>query len=285
MTITATPYAIATGGTNLINFSLTEVNTVVSSIAFANPEIHFCYVPKVIQLGGDTTICAQTLFTLTNILSTKFDHYLWSNGDTTESIDISSSGKYWLQGIDNCEMSPVSDTIIISIVPGFNVDLGGDKGICENESLLLSAGACDSCSFLWSTGGKGDSLIIATKGSYWLQVTNKFGCITSDTMFVDSSLCECDMFFPNAFTPNDDDLNERFAAKYYCDLVNYHLSVFNRWGQQVFESIDPEKGWDGRLEGQAAPEGVYIYYVNYTPVIRGMKGKQIFKTGIVSVVN
>jgi gliding motility-associated-like protein len=70
---------------------------------------------------------------------------------------------------------------------------------------------------------------------------------------------------PTGFTPNGDGLNDVFrplgSAEYF---NNYDMSVFNRWGQEVFRSTTPGVGWDGNYKGQPAITGVYAYVISYT---------------------
>jgi len=71
---------------------------------------------------------------------------------------------------------------------------------------------------------------------------------------------------PNAFTPNNDGENDDFKGKGYIQAISdYSMNIFNRWGQLVFESSDPNIGWNGLLNntGQASPQGVYVYKVSY----------------------
>ncbi|MBK8700681.1 MAG: gliding motility-associated C-terminal domain-containing protein [Saprospiraceae bacterium] len=71
---------------------------------------------------------------------------------------------------------------------------------------------------------------------------------------------------PNAFTPNNDGLNDDFRGYGFLDgLINYRMSIWNRWGEQIFETGDPYIGWNGEInnDGQMSPQGVYIYQVDY----------------------
>ena len=65
-------------------------------------------------------------------------------------------------------------------------------------------------------------------------------------------------YFPNAFNPQGEGPNSKFTVlgKFVEQL---HLQVFNRWGEQVFETKDKEAGWDGRIKGEPAPSGTYVY--------------------------
>jgi gliding motility-associated-like protein len=75
------------------------------------------------------------------------------------------------------------------------------------------------------------------------------------------------VFIPNAFTPGGDQLNEIFKPvclflKDQGPGAEYSFSIFNRWGEKLFETNTPDTGWDGTYKGQPVPEGVYIYMFN-----------------------
>ncbi|MDR9375016.1 MAG: gliding motility-associated C-terminal domain-containing protein, partial [Schleiferiaceae bacterium] len=71
--------------------------------------------------------------------------------------------------------------------------------------------------------------------------------------------CGCRFFVPDAFSPNGDGMNDRFAIKYHCDSVTFQLQILNRWGQVIYRQTEADPFWDGRHQGQPAPEGVYLY--------------------------
>jgi gliding motility-associated-like protein len=66
------------------------------------------------------------------------------------------------------------------------------------------------------------------------------------------------IFVPTAFSPNGDGLNDDFLLKGE-GIVTYQLSIFNRWGEQVYISRSINDSWDGNFQGQPSPEGVYIW--------------------------
>ena len=71
---------------------------------------------------------------------------------------------------------------------------------------------------------------------------------------------------PNAFTPNNDGSNDIFKGKgFFQAISNYELNVFNRWGQMIFSSQDPNEGWNGQFEntGAISPLGVYVYKASF----------------------
>ncbi len=95
-----------------------------------------------------------------------------------------------------------------------------------------------------------------------VKVTDTFGCIEIDTMFLNVQPC-CYAFLPNAFTPNGDTENDVFRI---IGEGNYHILDFyiaNRWGNIVFKTIDEKQGWDGKYLGKEQDMGVYFYYLKY----------------------
>ena len=72
------------------------------------------------------------------------------------------------------------------------------------------------------------------------------------------------LFFPNAFSPNDDGINDVLRVRGAEGFGTMNLIVYNRWGEKVFESSDPEIGWDGRFEGKKLTADVYGYYLTVT---------------------
>ena len=78
---------------------------------------------------------------------------------------------------------------------------------------------------------------------------------------------DCKVYFPNAFTPNNDGLNDQFKPLLPdCNNIGferYHINIYNRFGQPVFQSNNPAEGWKGTFNNQAAPQGVYVYTIQY----------------------
>jgi gliding motility-associated-like protein len=72
---------------------------------------------------------------------------------------------------------------------------------------------------------------------------------------------QCKLITPNAFTPNDDGVNDffRLSLSGTCEAAVYSLKIYDRWGRQVFESNDATTEWDGTYDGQQLKEGVYLW--------------------------
>lgn len=90
-----------------------------------------------------------------------------------------------------------------------------------------------------------------------------------------------DYVFPNAFTPNNDGLNDvfRIEGKGNNQYKGYTMRVYNRWGQCVFTTLDPNQGWDGSQNGIPCDVGVYIYFAAF-----GLNDEQHLAKGNVTLV-
>ena len=90
---------------------------------------------------------------------------------------------------------------------------------------------------------------------------------------------EARLFIPDAFSPNGDGINDTFRVN-ATGIFNYSLKVYNRWGELVYESNNPEAGWDGTYKGEESPTGVYFYTLYAT----GNYGKPISREGPVQLI-
>ena len=85
------------------------------------------------------------------------------------------------------------------------------------------------------------------------------------------TVSESKLVMPNAFSPNHDGLyNDVYRAKEYQSLVEFHATIYNRWGQKLFEWHDPAEGWDGTYHGHDVKQGVYFVEV----VAKGADGRR-----------
>jgi gliding motility-associated-like protein len=106
-------------------------------------------------------------------------------------------------------------------------------------------------------------------------------CVISDTVNVSGSTAESAVYVPNSFTPNGDIKNAVFYA-YGEDISEFHMQVFDRWGQLIFTSNSISDGWDGTVKGRVVQEDVYIWRIVYMSNCSGLK--EIEKLGQVTVI-
>lgn len=98
-----------------------------------------------------------------------------------------------------------------------------------------------------------------------LIVTNNFGCrdTTTKILFIAPDVI---YYMPSAFTPNDDNINETFKPVGLAYAINYKFIVFNRWGEILFKTDNPQIGWDGTYEGQPVAQDLYFYRLEFVGV-------------------
>ncbi|MFZ6052496.1 T9SS type B sorting domain-containing protein [Halocola ammonii] len=192
----------------------------------------------------DQEVCPGTTY----IVETPgFAGQVWVNGlETTESEVEVYAGNHQVQYIYygcsfsvNFDVDYTKDTL----------DFDTHYAICDGDTLVLSVS--DSLNPIWDGFAESSSFSITQGGNYELAF-EMFECTFRETIEVKyEGTCPCSepVFIPNSFTPNSDGNNEFFRPVIYCPLDEYHLMIFNRWGQKVFDSKDPEALWDGSNRG------------------------------------
>jgi gliding motility-associated-like protein len=132
---------------------------------------------------------------------------------------------------------------------GVNYVLQGDGYLSKLSFMTWSPDKDLSCSDCFKP-----VLTFGEAGLFVLTVDNGIGCVDRDTVEI-IHLRE-EVFTENAFTPNNDNLNEIFKPKLLSNETLVNIEVYSRWGHKVYEGID---GWDGTYMGSIAPQGAYIY--------------------------
>jgi gliding motility-associated-like protein len=229
------------------------------------------YVNPKIQPIADLAFCQED-----NLLVTAHSqggngtlNYVWTGPDgfvfdgstlVQNNIQLEQSGQYMVQVTDSlgCEDR---DSLQVLVYPSPIISFAGKDTLYMENGDALHAGQ-GYLDYLWNTGAQTEYILIDSIGEYFVVVTSDKGCLSSETVQILWS--GQDFYLPNAFTPNGDGLNDSFAPLPRADYFGeYHLSIHNRWGELLFESSSPNKGWDGRFKGQLALEGVYIYRIVY----------------------
>ena len=120
----------------------------------------------------------------------------------------------------------------------------------------------------WLDGYRDNLRNIRKSGEYSFRIHNNCQDINRDIIVEKSPYSEDQLpiYIPNAFTPNEDGINDIFKAEIAnnLELTNYHILVFDRWGNKIFESYEIEKGWDGKFKGVNMDPAVFIYVLRAT---------------------
>jgi gliding motility-associated-like protein len=178
---------------------------------------------------------------------------------------------YTVVGMDQYNCFTDTATMKVEVVPLPVVNAGADREVQLATPVQLSTvtdndvvqWAWSPANYLNCTNCPSPVSTPLAQTSYILTVTNKNGCTASDTVIIKVQCEESTIRIPNAFTPNNDNNNDRFIIK-GISLVK-HLVIFGRWGEKVFERSnfiagDQSSCWDGNVKGDPAPGGTYVYY-------------------------
>lgn len=172
----------------------------------------------------------------------------------TESIVIAVQ-------ISNGQCS-IEDSIHVTVVEELTLDLGEDFATCIGSEVALTPDISGQA-VMWQDGSESEELIITDAGLYSASLENVCG-ITSDSILIELIDCDTTLFIPNAFTPDDDGVNDLFLVQGN-GVAYFEISIYDRWGGLVFQSNDIEMPWNGGVHGSEyyVQDGIYSYVVDY----------------------
>lgn len=217
--------------------------------------------------------------------------YTWSNGATTPSIEVTENGVYSVNiritgaGVSGSCQFTASSTVRFNPGPA-PVEFGRPIFCSASpEPIFLTyPNANENLTVVWErpdgTQVVGASIEITVAGSYVATATNQFDCSRATPVEVEE-ICEPVIFVPTAFTPNNDGRNDTFFPKGRL-LVNYEITIFNRWGEMIFQSTNPNEGWDGTFRGKKMPASLYPYVIVYENLEN--PGEKVSLTGTVALI-
>ncbi|RYZ51532.1 MAG: T9SS type B sorting domain-containing protein [Sphingobacteriales bacterium] len=159
-----------------------------------------------------------------------------------------------------------------------------DAGGLGGEVTITAEGGTQPYGYFWENLdiGKGPQMRNLPKGSYKVVVTDRYGCSGDATALVEENFC-CEVWVPNAFSPNSDGRNDKFVSIANRPIPRYEMSIFNRWGQRIFYTTRYAEGWDGTNDNDGKPVDVgnYYYRIKYTCE---MGKTEVVKQGDVTVI-
>lgn len=109
--------------------------------------------------------------------------YTWSNGATTQVLNISAPGTYWVKIDDGCGIK--RDTAVVTANHVNDANVGVDTTICLNDTVVLKTHNVNIINYLWSTGASTSTIKVYVSGTYSVTTTDNAGCVSRDTMVLD----------------------------------------------------------------------------------------------------
>ncbi len=203
-----------------------------------------------IDLLGSYIICPDSVL----VISAGDDQftYQWIDMLTSSTRTIADPGFYSVKktGTSGC-YSEHSFLVDHFYVP--ELSLGVDTLLCSPGGIDLIVSGFES--YLWNDGSNSPVYHVDTPGIYSLVAFTADRCSAADSLMV-SVCCEFSLVIPNVFTPNHDGINDTFKPVLH-NAGRYKMTIANRWGVVLFETNDPEEGWDGYFMNERCPTGVY----------------------------
>ena len=203
---------------------------------------------------------------------TACDHYLW-NGETFDESGVYESTFETAAGCDSVV------TLHLTVIDTALQIITLTEDFCEGMSAELVA-VTEMTDYLWNTDEEMPNITVTRPGIYSV-TASQGGCRATAKYTVEG--CDFRLWLPNAISPSKSDgLNDVFCLPQRVQsMVNdFEISIFNRWGEQVFYSTDKGFRWDGSLNGKTAVNAVYNYVIRCTVI----GGKPYRFTGSVTVL-
>ena len=218
----------------------------------------------------------STRLTVTGADPSLGDYYTWG---TDIGVQDPSSGEiivapsattiYRVTGWDSiCALqTSLSIRVDVRLRPEVTISKSNDIDCIYGEARLTATGGNR---YTWYPAATLDNPykpdpIARTDSSTWyyVMVTGENGCRTLDSIPLYATKEGGSIGFPvaNAFTPNGDGHNDCFGIKYWGYVGDFEMTIFNRWGEKVYDSKDPSGCWNGTFNGQPQPAGAYVYYI------------------------
>lgn len=226
-----------------------------------------------VSIDPVSPVCSGTAITLHSEVTdaTSFAWYPSSGlSDPTSLTPTASPGSSTIYTLIASNGACVdSSTVIVSIneAPAVHISKSNDISCSKNAATLTATGAG---AFTWTPqdfiiGSANTSQVTVNPNhtiTYYVEAVSSNGCIGRDSISVKfDGFGAGQVFVPNAFTPNGDTKNDLFKPRFNGNPRKYECRVFDRWGELVFYSEDPAKGWNGNFKSSLPLAGVYVYWI------------------------
>lgn len=225
--------------------------------------------PTLFTINGNLSICKGDSAIL---MANGADLYEWSPPGTLSNIDNSftkaapsdtTTYSVFLTNNTCSDTATLHTTVFVNPSATLKIKKSNDINCTQTSAILSATGASE---YTWLPANEIEILNFATVRVYPTSNTiykaigpNMNGCTGKDSIQVEVMTSPFDFFLPNAFTPNNDGLNDCFRVKYIPSVISFELNIYNRYAQLIFKTNDYHQCWDGRYHSINQPSGSYLY--------------------------
>ena len=190
--------------------------------------------------------------------------YQWSTGEVTEDISNLPSGTYNVLVSDTKNCMDSAEIVIVSPEP-ISSSITTTAVSCidqaDGSALVEATGGVGLFTYLWSNGTSNALNESLSNTLYSVLITDALGCTGTDSVVVPINPVSC-IDPVNCFTPNSDQVNDTWVIDNMTLYPDLSLTIFNKWGNLVFEQKGTYSPWDGTYDSRALPAGTYYYIIN-----------------------
>ncbi|MFM1999993.1 MAG: hypothetical protein RL204_1940 [Bacteroidota bacterium] len=237
-----------------------EATNVEGCSALSQPTtVEFLPPLQIEIIASNTTPCEGESVSL--FIAQNFVSYNWSTEETSSAISISNNQVYSVEVTDAIGCTGY-DEITVDFIALPEINAGEDVlSNCVAGALLEATGegnlSWEENDILYD-GSSPIVLVNPERTATFTAVAELNGCINTDEVTV---IVDCNsLFIPNAFSPNEDGINDIFQVR-GTGIYEFDLKIFDRWGNLIFQTNDPSDVWTGGIDGYYVPDGVYTYQV------------------------
>lgn len=211
------------------------------------------------ELGNDFTLCTGES---KRLYPGAFATYGWQDNSAASFFIVSDTGLFRVIVTDTNTCKSSDSIRVLAVYPLPADFLPQNDSICQFENMLISPNRNFNW-YQWQDNSFMPSFTASGAGEYILSVRDENGCFGKDSIRLVEKNCVEALYIPAAFSPNADAINDVFRVKLYGILSKFRMEIFNRYGERVFSSTDPNKGWDGYHKGKPATAGGYVFQCLY----------------------
>ncbi len=212
---------------------------------------------------SDTFLCIDTFEIV--LAKDSGNNFHWSNGSNDEQITVNKFGGYSVLYQGTCAYR--LDSFFVQDSRSSLPHIKFDTVICEERFPFYLTNPNKGSHYVWNNENGVQNFRVEQPTTDIIASVKVGQCWFTDTVSVLSQgKCGCETYIPNAFSPNNDGLNDYFKPLFLggCAPLQYQFLIFDRWGNLVYKSNNEfDKGWDGSLNGKPLKSDVYYYNIYY----------------------
>ena len=261
--------------TTFITFNVIDTQTDTIDVLLSEDDSQYFCIDSTELLGQVNSYSISQAPTLTSIILDTVDFCLTINStvagteiacvvihdnqggcDTTcFNIIVGNQATGLPIAIDDTDTTAFGTTFFIDFLANDSFDLADTISIVSTPSSgVLAIDSLGNYSYIPDEGSCGDD-------NFTYQICNAFGCVQATV----SIYVQCEQVIVySGFSPNGDDVNDFFTVRGLEEHPTHKVSVFNRWGNMIFEGENYQNNWAGDWNGTRVPQGTYFYTVSYT---------------------